>query len=377
VQEKWTRPFKLRDSEPWHIEFYDDDGNCVIRRGLKPSVIQPSVTDRKLARIAYNPKGWKQPTGEAGQQEAGNTYNALNKFGHEDWLFRDEWKIDGWRYAFIQGFNTKNQSFAGKVLDVTLFTIEPNKKCRLVGTINQVEGLTDDQAKAALQVFKGKGWFDTMKEEIQSIGGNSEALDKTDWAPHILNVRFKVDNVDLYDEDIFIEDSQWIKNRHRYMLYNFEPNEREAFEKAAARRRGTHDAPKTRKLFRKGTKPVEFTPEHQLIQKKLVEELRKKYPKDSIICEEDYVDVRVETAEEVTYYEIKTDLDPRTVIRQAMGQLLEYAYHPFRSGRVPSSLVIVGRSPLGEKDVEYLDHLINHFNLPLHYKQVHLGEIEG
>mgnify|MGYP005844136139 CR=1 FL=1 len=358
------------DPVPWHIESYDDDGNCVIRRGSRQISHLAAGSDHRLARIAYNSAGWERPTGEAAKQEAGDTYNAKHKFGHEDWLFREKWQIDGWRYAFIEGFNTKNQTYAGQNLDVTLYTIEADKKSRLVATINQVEGLTEDQAKDAVQAFKAKGWFDIMKQEIQAISGNGDALGTTHWAPHILNVRFKTENVDFYPTDTYLEESQWLKDRHRYMLYKFEQEEREAVEKAVARRRGTHDAPKIRKLFRRGIKPVEFTPEHQKIQAKLVEELRKKYPKKSIICEEDYVDVRVETADEVIYYEIKTDLDPRTVIRQAIGQLLEYAYHPSRNGRQPDKLVVVGRGGLTEQNSEYLNRLCNEFSLPLSYLQI-------
>jgi len=102
--------------------------------------------DHRLARIAYNSAGWERPTGDAAKQETGDTYNAKNKFGHEDWLFRDKWQISGWRYAFIEGFNTKKQTYAGKALDVSLYTIQPDKRCRLVGTISQVEGLSEAQA---------------------------------------------------------------------------------------------------------------------------------------------------------------------------------------------------------------------------------------
>ncbi|TVP76470.1 MAG: hypothetical protein EA353_11980 [Puniceicoccaceae bacterium] len=371
-REEGVSPVQARslDPEPWHIESYDDDGNCVIRRGPPQYNLDTSSGDHRLARIAYNSSGWERPTGDAAKQEAGGTYNAQNKFGHEDWLFREKWQIDGWRYAFIEGFNTKNQTYAGKNLDITLYTIDPNRKARLIATINQVEGLTESQAQDAVRVFKAKGWFDTMQQEISAIGGNAEALVSTDWAPHILNVRFKVKDVDLYPAETYLEDTQWLKDRHRYMLYKFDHNERETVEKAVARRRGTHDAPEVRKLFRKGTKPVEFTPEHQKIQAKLVDELRKTYPAESIICEEDYVDVRVETSEEVIYYEIKTDLDPRSVIRQAMGQLLEYAYYPPRKGRQPNELVIVGRGELTKQNAEYLSRLGNEFNLPLSYFQV-------
>ncbi len=57
----------------------------------------------KITRIAYNSSGWQHPTGDARREEASGTYNSDNGFGHEDWLFRSEWQIEGWRYAFLQG----------------------------------------------------------------------------------------------------------------------------------------------------------------------------------------------------------------------------------------------------------------------------------
>jgi hypothetical protein len=59
---------------------------------------------QKLARISYNSSNWQNPTGEAKKYES-NSHNRQNGFGHEDWLFRSAWQIDGWRYGFIQGVN--------------------------------------------------------------------------------------------------------------------------------------------------------------------------------------------------------------------------------------------------------------------------------
>jgi hypothetical protein len=57
----------------------------------------------KITRIAYNSSGWIRPTGDAKKDEAAGSYNSDYGFGHEEWLFRSEWQIDGGRYAFLQG----------------------------------------------------------------------------------------------------------------------------------------------------------------------------------------------------------------------------------------------------------------------------------
>ncbi|HEY4248451.1 MAG TPA: hypothetical protein VGM64_16510 [Lacunisphaera sp.] len=325
---------------------------------------------QRLARIAYNSAGWQRPTGDAGELESGETYNAKNKFGHEDWLFRAEWVIDGWRYAFIQGLNKNRKTYLGQSLDVTLYTIRPDKKRRLVATINGLEALSDEQAKEALNAFRSKGWLEMMQKEVKTIGGNADALGNPKWAEHVLNVRYRLENVDTYPPNIFLPDDAWIHARHRYMLYKLEPTDQDRIEGSIPGRRGSQEAPESRKLFRRGTKPVEYTPEHNKMQAKLMTELKTEYGDGCVWREQDFVDVRVETADELIYFEIKTDLDPRAVIRQALGQILEYAYHPARSRRRPDKLVIVGRTTVAAEDRDYLAKLCEQFALPLSYRVV-------
>lgn len=366
---------RLLDPQPWQVADYDADGNCRLQRGNSATSSEAATPEAfsgsdRLARIAYNSSGWQRPTGEAGAHESGETYNAQNKFGHEDWLFRAEWVLDGWRYAFIQGLNKGRESYLGQPLNVTLYTIQPDKRRRLVATIYGLESLNDEQASEALATFREKGWLKTMQEEVRAIGGKAEALGAPEWAPNVLNVRFRQAGVDMHPAETFLADDEWIQNRHRYMLYRVEGADRERIEKTHVGRRGTQAAPETKPLFRRGTKPVSCTPEHARMQAKLLAELQAEYGREHVWLETDFVDARVETEEELIFFEIKSDLDPRAVIRQALGQILEYAYHPVRQGRRPDRLVIVGRSPLANKDAAYFDRLRDEFRLPLSYRVV-------
>jgi hypothetical protein len=78
--------------------------------------------------------------------------------------------------------------------------------------------------------------------------------------------------------------------------------------------------------------------------------------------------VRTET--EIILYEIKSDLEPRTVIRQALGQILEYAFHSPRERKLPVRLFIVGRNAPSPEDQKYLNLLKAKFLLPLEYRVV-------
>ncbi|MDB5987005.1 MAG: hypothetical protein JWR16_2058, partial [Nevskia sp.] len=69
-------------------------------------------------------------------------------------------------------------------------------------------------------------------------------------------------------------------------------------------------------------------------------------------------------------FEIKSDLEPRRVLRLALGQILEYAFHPNHEHVLPIRLVVVGRCPLNFADAKYLQRLQIDFSLPLEYRVI-------
>ena len=83
------------------------------------------------------------------------------------------------------------------------------------------------------------------------------------------------------------------------------------------------------------------------------------------------IDVVVRRSEdEFWYYEIKTALSPRACLREAFGQLMEYAYWP--GAREAKRLIVCGESPLDRDGEEYLQQLKRRFALPIDYEQVTL-----
>jgi len=68
------------------------------------------------------------------------------------------------------------------------------------------------------------------------------------------------------------------------------------------------------------------------------------------------VDVPVRTQNELMFFEIKSDQAARSVIRHALGQILEYAYHPRRQHALPLRLIIVGRPSPSPDDSVYIEY---------------------
>lgn len=78
------------------------------------------------------------------------------------------------------------------------------------------------------------------------------------------------------------------------------------------------------------------------------------------------------TPEEYWYYEIKTAHSPRSCIREALGQVMEYAYWP--GAREPRRLIVCGANSLDDDGRAYLQQLNERFRLPVAYEQIVLEE---
>ena len=69
-----------------------------------------------------------------------------------------------------------------------------------------------------------------------------------------------------------------------------------------------------------------------------------------------------------TFYEVKATGSAKSCIRDAMGQLMEYAYWPGRKNA--SKIVIVGEEEMDLKTANYLRFLRENFDLPIRYESI-------
>lgn len=85
------------------------------------------------------------------------------------------------------------------------------------------------------------------------------------------------------------------------------------------------------------------------------------------------IDVVVKTDEFCWFYEIKTGSTVRVCIRQAIPQLLEYAYWQADSSRA-DKLIIVSPQTLTSQAAAYLDFLRERFKLNIYYEQFRIKQ---
>lgn len=84
------------------------------------------------------------------------------------------------------------------------------------------------------------------------------------------------------------------------------------------------------------------------------------------------VDLATKESGSIIFYEIKTCPSVRTSIRQAIPQLLEYAFWPHE--KRADRLVIVSHRPLTKDAKRYLEHLHESFEVPISYQQYSLKQ---
>jgi hypothetical protein len=113
---------------------------------------------------------------------------------------------------------------------------------------------------------------------------------------------------------------------------------------------------------------------HNFLLELFEKQLKKRYGSKNVFTENpsglgrNSIDLVVRHAGASWYYDIKTSLEPRLCIREAMGQLLEYAFWP--GCNEAHRLVVVGESAPGEDLVEYCRRLKKRFSFPISYEQI-------
>lgn len=108
------------------------------------------------------------------------------------------------------------------------------------------------------------------------------------------------------------------------------------------------------------------------LQKALCRQLESQYGANNVMPElptvHGRVDVAVHRGKAYWFYEIKTANSPRECLREALGQLLEYAF--WRGALNVTRLIVVGEHAIDKECESYLQLLKEHFSLPVEYQRI-------
>lgn len=123
---------------------------------------------------------------------------------------------------------------------------------------------------------------------------------------------------------------------------------------------------------RSGTSSYIAKQTHNKIQNKLRNMLIAEYGESCVACEKNYVDLTLTYKDTITLYEVKSDAYAATCIRQALGQIIQYAHRLDPTKKV--KLYIVGQYPLKDNEKTYLNYIQKNFKVDLNYMNIDLTE---
>ncbi|MDM8528212.1 hypothetical protein QUF58_08360, partial [Anaerolineales bacterium HSG24] len=110
---------------------------------------------------------------------------------------------------------------------------------------------------------------------------------------------------------------------------------------------------------------------HNKIQEALRMQLAEKYGEENVILEENYVDVKLIQPEYLGFYEVKSSSYASECIREALGQILFYAYHD--QDKRKKKIFVVGQYPANNLEYGYIEYIKEKLSLDFEYLNIEIG----
>ncbi|MEX2411735.1 MAG: hypothetical protein WD607_10285 [Candidatus Paceibacterota bacterium] len=344
-------------------------------------------SEKRIARLCWNDNGWVMPSGNYSKSIHEGSHEAKYGYGHEEWLFDISKLIDSYHYGFLEPVRKQHNAFANNTYDVWLYTIDGETKKRYwIGEIENIEVIDKETADVVKEEYVKRKWLNEMEEQIKLSGANASGF--SNWeAVDLFNVRFHPANVRLNDAYIEIPQNNPIHEQSRY-TFTFYKDEFDiyteddvnSFEFIPSNNTDDQDVdtPKSKTHIRE-PKAVEIVYLHDAISRRLTRRLKEKYGTKNVTREHpagygaNKIDIVVKDSNDLIFYEIKTYTTIKTSVREAIGQLMEYACW---TNHMKAKQLIVITQP--HSDVEsvkiYFKHLRNTFNLPIYYQSYDFEE---
>jgi hypothetical protein len=244
--------------------------------------------------------------------------------------------------------------------------------------LKRAEVISSEEAIRVRTLYEENGWLKEMEEQIAGSGAIAKGF--TDWKGlDLLNVRFRPVDLRVNEPYYELPRSHPVYGQTRYAFVHYTEafdvvrEEADGFKfESTMGVEGSGDAGVMVSEYYRQPQAVEILHLHRAISEKLyarfcgthgVENVRREQPAgyggnriDMVVRKRDG---------KFAFYEIKAYNSPTTSIRQALGQLLEYACWPNK--RRAEELVIVTPKHAETEGVRiYMEHLRREFSIPIY-----------
>lgn len=382
------------------------DYNPFLYKGIKPSgpgagdwwktliqISRPEDIDlifgyakssNRASRLTWNDNGWIMPSGLYGKSKDANSHEGQYGYGHEEWLLDTGKLIDGYHYGFLEPIRKHQEAYIGKRFNIWLYSINGATKVRYwIGQINDVEVINSEQANEITAYYTDRGWLDEMEQQIIISGANEDGFSGYHGID-LFNIRYKPNRLKLNDPYYELPESHPIYSAQRYTLMFVRDNlvipeptvsTDFGFIEPTDAEDDTQPEPRITSTIRP-PRPVEITYLHEALSKGLAKKLRKIYGRNKVTREHwaGYglykIDIVVKDSNDLIFYEIKSYTSIMSSIREAIGQLMEYALWPDR--QKAKRMIIVTQNSVTPEIATYFKFLRDNHNLPLYYQSYDL-----
>lgn len=328
---------------------------------------------KRVSRICWNEHNWERPSGTEGKSTNPNSYEKKNGYGHEEWLFDKTKLIDGYCYGYLRSIvSYRNKYLEQKIFDLYLYSINENTKVRYwLGKIKKAEIIDRQESIRVFSIYKANGWYDEMIQQLKAVGANVDAF-KQAGKDSFAVIKYKPDDLDLLDTPVPFEHTDKAVSSNYYNLLKFvkEPKSVIEYNAGFVFKKGNNNKSTTSKV---SIRKQEFEKNliHNQIQDQIYNILCKEHGKENVGTENQLgtrgqIDIVVKLEKGYVFYEIKTSNNIRECIRDAIGQLLEYAHYDNEENI--AELVIITPNKLTDSAKKYLLKLRQKYNIPITYK---------
>ena len=324
----------------------------------------------KVARICWNTNNWQRPSGPSGKASNPKAYESQTGYGHEEWLLDISKVIGGYHYAYIQAIGQHREKYLGKAFNISFYAISGATKERWwLGEIENVFVVSADESSKVYSTYKKNGWLQEMYAQLEAVAANVKDF-KGIKPEGFCCIKFRPRDMKILEEPMNFKSGDDAVKSDYYNLKNKNGVPTGVgkadfiFTPGGVRKKG-----KATVTYREQVKEIDLV--HNQIQEVVYGLLAKAHGKGSVSCELSTghgtkIDIAVKVADSHIFYELKTANTAKECIREALSQLLEYAYYP--SNERASKLVVVAPVSLSQDSKSYLDKLRKLFNIPIFYQ---------
>ena len=366
VNENWSSLLKKTDD-------YFEKNLAVLKK-----ISSHFWPEKRLMRLVWNDNNWQFPIERSWnnkwQKKKDKAHHEQYGFGFEDWLFNKRYLIDGFRYGYIRGVESMPKDI--DFIDALhLYSIHPiTKEQFLIGELRNVVIYheIDEVDEQVVDVFEKNRSL--MLKELAEVDADTKLLKTLELRP---NLSFKVEDAVIYQEPILI--NQDVLKIHRFIPRIIESDLELLIEEVDSEIKN----PKMKFDEGNGTGSNSYSQNvnggkrnvnrtHADITNDLHVYLTqsKEYKDFNISTEKtrisnNLVDCIAKKDNEYILFEVKTANSVLACIRQALGQIIEYAL--LDSSLEINKLVIIGPVIPSENDLAYFQNLKEKLKLPIHY----------